>query len=141
MATTDLVPCFYTGQDYRWERPAETRARHELRDLVKQKLGEFRQSGRIFLFFKRIKQAAAQLWDDSKFDIGRGNLLPFAKAHNYGDKLHYEIPRAGDKGMRRHNLYSRRDDKGIPQLESKQLRVSSRNLFASQPIPMRPLTA
>jgi len=67
--------------------------------------------------------------------LGRGNLLPFARTHTLGDKLHYEIPRAGDTGIRRHNLFRRRDDNGIPQLESKQLRVSSRNLFAKQPIP------
>jgi hypothetical protein len=71
--------------------------------------------------------------------IGIGNLIPFARIHSLGEKLHYEIPHAGDKGMRRHNLYSRRDEAGILQLKSKTLRVSSRNLFLKQPIPAVPL--
>lgn len=45
-------------------------------------------------------------WDGP---LGVGNLLPFARLHNYGDKLHYEMPMANDVGMRRHGLY-RRDD-------------------------------
>jgi hypothetical protein len=27
---------------------------------------------------------------------GVGNVLPFSKPHSYGDKLHYEMPMAGD---------------------------------------------
>jgi hypothetical protein len=94
MAATDLVPCFYTGQNFRWEKPAELRPRAELHRLKKLKLGRFDQHGKIFLFFKAIVNAAKSLWDGP---IGIGNVLPFAKAHNYGDKLHYEMPMAGDK--------------------------------------------
>jgi hypothetical protein len=72
---------------------------------------------------------------------GIGNLLPFSRLHNYGDKLHYEMPRAGDGGMRRYNLYQRRDENGDMRLHSKTLHVSSRNLFLQQPIPAVPLTA
>jgi hypothetical protein len=57
-------------------------------------------------------------WDGP---LGRGNVLPFAKSNNYGDKLHYEIPMANDIGMRRHGLY-RRDGK----LLSHRIRVSAR---------------
>lgn len=97
MAATDLVPCFYTGQNFRWEQPAEFRMRAELHKLKKLKLGRFDQNGKIFLFFKAIEQAAKRLWDGP---LGVGNVLPFSKAHNYGDKLHYQVPMAGDRTSR-----------------------------------------
>jgi hypothetical protein len=139
MAASDPVPCYYTGQDYRWERPACVKTRGEVRELKKWKLGKFVESGKIFLFFKRlVKDAVLGFWDGP---LGRGNLIPFGRNKTSGDPLHYEIPRAGDKGMRRHNLYLRRDEHGIAQVQSRELRVSSRNLFSKQPIPMQPLTA
>jgi hypothetical protein len=67
--------------------------------------------------------------------VGVGNLLPFSKPHCYGDKLHYQTPMAGDVGMRRYGLYSRRDEKGVPQLLSHQVHVSSRSLFNHQILP------
>lgn len=94
MATTDLVPCFYTGQNFRWEQPAELRTRAECHRIKKLKLGRFDQNGKIFLFFKAIVNAAKKVCDGP---LGIGNVLPFAKAHNYGDKLHYEMPMAGDR--------------------------------------------
>ena len=36
------------------------------------------------------------LWDGP---LGIGNLLPFAKPYSDGAKLHYEIPRAGDRSL------------------------------------------
>jgi len=33
-------------------------------------------------------------WDGP---LGRGNVLPFAKPRSSGDKLHYEMPMAGDR--------------------------------------------
>lgn len=96
MATQDIVPCFYTGQDYRREPPAESHSREDVRYFKSLKLGKFIESGKFFLFYARqIKEVIAQLFDGP---IGVGNVLPFAKAHNYGDKLHYEIPHAGDRG-------------------------------------------
>jgi hypothetical protein len=118
MAATDLVPCFYTGQDYRVEKPAEVRTRAEVREWKKQKLGKFVGNGKFFLFFKSLMVKLAQFWDGP---LGVGNAIPFAKAHNYGDKLHYEMPMAGDVGLRRHGLY-RRGKK----LLSHKLRVSGR---------------
>jgi hypothetical protein len=127
MAATDLVPCFYTGQDYRVEKPAEVRTRAEVREWKRLKLGKFVENGKYFLFFKALMVKIARYWDGP---IGVGNALPFAKAHNYGDKLHYEMPMAGDgTPLKRHNLY-RRDD----QLKSRTIHVSSRNLFAHQPL-------
>ena len=124
MAATDLVPCFYTGQDYRWERPAKIKTRAEVRDYKKWKLGEFRESGKVFLFFQRVKEDLVGFWDGP---LGIGNLLPFARLHNYGEKLHYEVPMAGDRGcFARHR--------------PRHLRVSSRSLFSRQPIPAVPLT-
>jgi hypothetical protein len=52
-------------------------------------LGSFQQGGKIFLLNRRMPQ----IFHDGP--IGVGNLLPFAKAHNYGDKLHYSTPSAG----------------------------------------------
>jgi hypothetical protein len=66
---------------------------------------------------------------------GVGNLLPFSKPHSYGDKLHYSTPMAGDVGMRRYGLYVRRDEHGVPQLQSREIRVSSRSLFTHQALP------
>lgn len=121
MATTDLVPCFYTGQNFRWELPAEFRTRAELHRMKKLKLGKFDQGGRIFLFFKAIVNAAKSLWDGP---TGVGNLLPFAKAHNYGDKLHYQMPMAGDR-----SAFSRS--------HHKQINVSSRSAFSQPGIQWR----
>jgi len=54
-------------------------------------------------------------------------ILLFIKTHCDGANLHYEIPMAGDKGMRRYGLFWR--DK---RLRSHVIRVSHRNLFATQ---------
>jgi hypothetical protein len=43
----------------------------------------------------KVKVAISTFYDGP---LGVGNVVPFAKAHNYGDKLHYEIPMAGDRG-------------------------------------------
>jgi len=91
MAATDLVPCYYTGQNYRSEIPAEVHPRAKVRDWKNRGLGKFIESGRIFLFAKRI----AKVFCDGV--LGVGNLLPFAKFRSSGDKLHYEMPMAGHK--------------------------------------------
>jgi hypothetical protein len=121
MPATDLVPCFYTGQDFRWEQPAEFRTRAELHRIKKFKVGRFDQNGSIFLFFKAIVNAAKKVWDGP---LGVGNLIPFAKPNSSGDKLHYEIPMAGDRGIfaRHHRRF---------------IRVSSRSLFNFQVLPIR----
>jgi hypothetical protein len=118
MAATDLVPCFYTGQDYRLERPAEVRTRAEVREFKVKGLGKFIDNGKLFLFFKAL---AKKLWDGP---LGIGNLLPFAPSHNYGEKLHYDV---GPKGLRRHNLYRRKDSAGILQLRTHIIHVSGRS--------------
>lgn len=119
MAATDLVPCFYTGQDYRFDKPAEVRTRAEVRQWKKQRLGKFVGNGKYFLFFKALIVKLARFWDGP---IGVGNALPFAKAHNYGDRLHYEIPRANDIGMKRYGLYYREG-----KLLGRTIKVSSRS--------------
>lgn len=96
MAATDLVPCFYTGQNYRVEKPAELRVRSEVRELKKRNLGTFVHNGTLFLFSRAIVKKMSAPYDGP---LGVGNLLPFAKENNYGDKLHYEIPHAGDRGL------------------------------------------
>lgn len=119
MPATDLVPCFYTGQDYRKEPPAESHPREDVRYFKKLKLGRFIESGKFFLFHARqIKEVIARLWDGP---LGVGNAIPFAKPNNHGDKLHYEIPMANDVGMRRHGLYYREG-----KLLSHTIRVSAR---------------
>lgn len=103
MAATDLVFCFYTGQDYRVEKPAEVHVRSQVREFKEKGLGKFVDNGRVFLFSKAVTK---QLWDGA---IGIGNLLPFARLHNYGDRLHYQTPMAGDRTTfarhRRHLIY------------------------------------
>ena len=54
-------------------------------------------------------------------------VLLFIKTHCSGDKLHYEIPMAGDVGLRRHGLFRRRNEKGIPELRSHLIKVSVRS--------------
>jgi hypothetical protein len=117
MAASDPVPCFYTGQNYRWEKPAKVLPRGEVRQLKTWKLGKFIENGKIFLFFKSTVIAAAEkVWDGP---LGVGNLLPFAKPRCDGSKLHYELPPAGDR-----TPYQRSRRKFI--------KVSSRGVF-SQP--------
>jgi hypothetical protein len=70
--------------------------------------------------------------------LGRGNLIPFSKSQNpylAPQKLHYEIPRAGDLGMRRHGLFARTNDEGKRELHSHTIQVSGRNLFSRQLLP------
>jgi hypothetical protein len=95
MPLTDLVPCFYTGQNYRVEQPVELRARADVHEFKRQKLGKFVENGRLFLFVKKLERKIASACDGP---LGVGNAIPFARLHNYGDKLHYEIPMAGDRG-------------------------------------------
>lgn len=114
MPSTNLVPCFYTGQDYRREAPAESYTRDEVRKFKARGLGKFRDSGKVFLFSKSIASMTPKLWDGP---LGIGNLLPFAKPHNQGDKLHYATPMAGDRtSFARHRRHI--------------IRVSGRSQFA-----------
>lgn len=96
MAATDLVPCFYTGQNYRCEKPIKVHTRAEVREFKKMKLGEFVEHGKLFLFFQKVAERLKQIWDGP---LGVGNLLPFARPRSSGDKLHYEIPHAGDRSL------------------------------------------
>lgn len=118
MAATDLVPCFYTGQDYRWERPAKLEMRLRVRQWKDEKLGKFIENGKAFLFSKTIIQAAPPC----NGPLGRGNLLPFAR-RTTGEPLHYSVPMAGDVGIRLHqrtliqpsgrNLFARRSHREL----------------------------
>ena len=116
MAATDLVPCFYTGQDFRWETPVEFRLRGELHKLKKLKLGRFDYNGKIFLFRRKIVDRVTASWNGS---LSANNLTHFLKTNCYGDKLPYEIPHAGDR-----SIFARHHRSLI--------RVSSRNLFNGQ---------
>ncbi len=128
MPATDLVPCFYTGQDFRWEQPAEFRLRGDLHRIKKFKIGRFDQDGKIFLFFKRIETAARDMF---YVPMSAKSILFFLKTRTDGTPLHYEMPHANDVGMRRHGLY-RRDD----EIRSHTISVSSRSLFNTQVLPM-----
>jgi len=65
--------------------------------------------------FDEVLQARS----DDSFPLQFGALLPFSKPHCYGDKLHYQIPLAGDR-----SAFARSRRRAI--------NVSSRFLF-SQP--------
>jgi hypothetical protein len=60
--------------------------------------------------------------------LGVGNALPFAR-RTTGSSFHYEIPMAGDRGLRRHGLFRRTDVRGVVQVRSRIIRVSHRSLF------------
>ena len=121
MAASDPVPCYYTGQNYRWEKPAKVLPRSEVRKLKNWKEGKFIENGKIFLFFKSIVVAVAEkVWDGP---LGVGNLLPFSKPRCYGDKLHYETAMAGDGNW---------IDGYTPR---RRIYVSSRSLFSNQVLP------
>jgi hypothetical protein len=127
-AKTDLVPCFYTGQNFRWERPVAFRVRAELHQLKKEKLGRFDQHGAIFLFFQKVVEHVVERWEGTP---SAQNLLHFVRTHCEGDKLHYETPMAGDNDLlHRFGMYfdgSRYVTRTIP--------VSSRSLFNVQILP------
>lgn len=97
MAANQLVPCYYTGQNRRVEPPAEFRLRPELHEIKKQKLGTFVDNGKNFLFAARRRvRVFNTLWEGRP---SSKSILAFLKTNSYGDRLHYEIPRAGDRGL------------------------------------------
>lgn len=59
--------------------------------------------------------------------VSANAILLFIKTHCSGDKLHYEIPMAGDVGLRRHGLFRRTNEAGISELLSHQIRVSAKS--------------
>ena len=120
MAASDPVPCYYTGQNYRWEKPAKILTRGEARKLKNWKEGKFVENGKIFLFFKSIVNAVKTTWDGP---LGRGLLIPFSKKRTTGDKLHYETAMAGDGNW---------VDGYTPR---RRVYVSSRSLFSNQVLP------
>jgi hypothetical protein len=121
MAATDLVPCFYTGQNYRCELPAEMHPRAKVHEFRDRGVGKFADSGKVFVF---SKQFAGKFWDGP---LGTGNLLPFGDRRSNPlippSKTHYEVPMAGDRTTfarhRRHLIH-----------------VSSRSLFRVQALPV-----
>jgi hypothetical protein len=122
MAATDLVPCFYTGQNYYVDPPAQRLMRSEVREMKRQKLGEFRENGKIFLFFKAIIERAKQVWDGV---LGRGNALPFSRSTD-GRPFHYEIPHANDKGIRRWGFRERSSERDKKLRMRAPIKVSAR---------------
>ncbi len=101
------------------DRPARKVTRTVAAYLVRKKLAR-----RISKFLiQMVKQLAVRTHEIISCFIdgplGVGNVLPFAKPQNYGDRLHYEIPMAGDRGA-----FARHRPRNI--------QVSSRNLFARQ---------
>lgn len=91
---TDLVPCFYMGQNFRVDEPAERTARAIVREYKAKGRGKFVDSGRAFLFHAR----GACRSEAPRVKASARTILHYMKTNCYGDKLHYEIPRAGDAG-------------------------------------------
>jgi len=91
----DLVPCFYTGQDQRREA-AIPFLRSEVHEFRRQKLGEFIQHGRAFLFYQRVAKKILEICDGP---MSAKSVLHFLKTRTDGEKLHYEIPMAGDRSV------------------------------------------
>jgi hypothetical protein len=128
MASTDLVPCFYTGQNYRVEPPAQVLKRSEVRELKKQKIGKFIENGRLFLFFKALVKKAQRFFDGP---LGVGNAMPFSRRTDPGQHFHYEIPRANDRGIRRWGFRSAASERN-EKLLTRTLRVSARSRHSQQ---------
>lgn len=137
MNSKDVVPCFYTGQDYRRDQPAELLPRVEVRKYKALKLGKFVASGQVFLFYARMAVKVMEtIWDGAP---GARSILTFLKSSSYGDKLHYEIPMAGDRSLlRRHGLFRRRNEAGRVELCSHVVRVSSRIPAEIRALEFRP---
>lgn len=125
MAANDLVPCFYTGQDRHIDEPAEIATRDEVRGYKKKKLGKFVDNGTKFQFSAQMSVRAVETVCD--FRMSARSVLTFLKASSPGDRLHYEIPMAGDVGLRRHNLFRRVNEAGISELRTRTIQVSARS--------------
>lgn len=107
----DLVPCFYTGQDQRRE-VAIPFLRSEVHEFRRQKLGEFIQHGRAFLFYQRVVKRILEICDGP---ISAKSILHFLKTRTDGEKLHYEIPMAGDRSIfARHHRKLVRPSRRVP---------------------------
>lgn len=96
MPLSDPVPCFYTGQNYRVEKPAKILTRAQAHEHKRQNLGKFIEHGKIFLLFQAVIEKVKQVFDGP---LGIGNALPFSKPRSDGSPLHYEIPHAGDRSL------------------------------------------
>jgi hypothetical protein len=97
MPANDLVPCYYKGQLRRVEAPAEFRLRVDLHEMKAEKLGKFVDNGQVFLFEQVRVRRGKQLWDGL---LTAANVLAFSHPRNpliAPDKLHYEMPMAGDR--------------------------------------------
>lgn len=94
---TDLVPCFYTGQNPLRDKPAELTPRAIVRDYKKKGFGKFGASGQFFMFFARMAYVAETVMCD--FRASARTILTFIKTSTQGERLHYEIPMAGDRGV------------------------------------------
>ena len=114
------------------EKPAEVRLRSEVRQWKKLKLGKFVENGKYFLFFKALMVKMARYWDGP---LGVGNALPFSKLHNYGDKLHYETPMAGDRTSYQRARMHRAEEGEKSLLVTRTIHVSGKNLFNVQQLP------
>jgi hypothetical protein len=118
MAASDPVPCFYTGQDYRWEKPAKILTRAEVRELKLRRIGNYIENGKMFLFSQRKETALLFGGKPSA-----KNILAFIKTRTDGAKLHYETPMAGDGNWL--NGYTPR----------REIYVSARSKFNDQVLP------
>jgi hypothetical protein len=111
------------------DQPARKVNRSVARYLIRKQLA--RPVNKFLI--QMLKQAAAPtheiisvFWDGP---LGVGNALPFSKPNNYGDKLHYQMPMAGDTGLRRHGLYRRANEYGVLELHTHGISVSGRSQF------------
>lgn len=117
MPPTDLVPCFYTGQNRYVEPPVRLERRDRLHASKKIGSGRFVDNGKHFQFIRRIETAITYTGPPSA-----KNILAFLKTRTDGEKLHYEIPMAGDR-----SLFARHHRSLI--------QVSSRSKFSVQILP------
>jgi len=90
--------------------------------------------GRVAIRLRAPSQGGV-LGGSGAYALSASIILQFIRTHCQGSRLNYEMPMAGDRGMRRYGLFQRRNERGAVQLRSHTINVSSRNLFARNPRP------
>jgi hypothetical protein len=132
---TPRTACGRTVADYLIDHKYALRIGKRLIQMIRVKAHDaIRQAKAALKTLERAIERVLTGYDEGP--MGRGMLVPFSRARNKmlaPEKLHYQIPSAGDVGMRRHNLWRvMEEDKSV--LRSKKITVSSRSLFSQSGI-------
>jgi hypothetical protein len=75
---------------------------------------------------ERARQEAFKLWERQQLRLGVGNILPYSLPTDPGRHFHYEIPHAGDTGIRRWGFRERASEKNEQLKTRAPIKVSAR---------------